>query len=174
MVKKVTLATVVLFTAVSLYANNECVCFELKGEFGDEIRAILQKYSKNLGSKDIKVVREDADLSTAERSFLESLVGSAKVSGDNVNTKAYDIENGKKLYERDCASCHGINAEIPLSGNAAIATWKADDIVIEIRDYQLGQYEGPSRFVKQTTANTYRSKDMNDIAQYIQTLGGGK
>lgn len=85
------MALAALLMTVALNAENECVCFELKGEFGDEIKAILQKYSKNLGSKDIKVVREDSDLTVAERSFLESLMGSAKVSAP-AGGKAYDLE----------------------------------------------------------------------------------
>lgn len=166
------MALAALLMTVALNAENECVCFELKGEFGDEIKAILQKYSKNLGSKDIKVVREDSDLTVAERSFLESLMGSAKVSAP-AGGKAYDLENGKRLYDRDCASCHGVNAEVSLSGKAAIGTWKPEDISLELRDYQLGQYDGPSRFVKQSIATTYRKKEMDDVAHYIQSLGGG-
>ena len=30
----------------SALSANECICFELKGEFGEEIKAIMQKYSK--------------------------------------------------------------------------------------------------------------------------------
>ncbi len=59
---------------LSFLNAEDCVCFELKGEFGEEIKAILKKYSKNLGAKDIQVIREDEDLTLQEKNFLESLI----------------------------------------------------------------------------------------------------
>ena len=90
MIKKMLISTIL---SLSILNANECVCFELKGEFGEEIKAILKKYSKNLGSKDIQVVREDADLTIQERSFLESLIGTGEVAP---SAKQANLENGKK------------------------------------------------------------------------------
>ena len=45
--KKILSAFVCAAVLSSTLPANECVCFELKGEFGEEIKAILQKYSKN-------------------------------------------------------------------------------------------------------------------------------
>ncbi|CAM2814871.1 c-type cytochrome [Helicobacter burdigaliensis] len=162
--KKILLAG--LFFLGALYAK-ECVCFELEGEFGEEIKAILQKYSKNLGSKDIKVVREDADLSVQEKSFIDSLLGTGNVAS---NDPAYDLENGKKKYERDCASCHGAKGEVSVAKKAPINTWKAQDITDEIKTYQNQTFEGQSRFVKNQISQRYTKKDMLDIGHYIETL----
>ncbi|MDE5602470.1 MAG: cytochrome c, partial [Helicobacter sp.] len=95
MMKKLFLSVVL---SLSFLNAEDCVCFELKGEFGEEIKAILKKYSKNLGSKDIQVIREDADLTPQEKNFLESLIGTGKVNHSNKQTK---LENGKKLIQRD-------------------------------------------------------------------------
>ncbi|WP_300796602.1 hypothetical protein [Helicobacter sp. UBA3407] len=89
--KKILSAFVCAAVLSSTLPANECVCFELKGEFGEEIKAILQKYSKNLGSKDIKVVREDADLTLQERNFLDSLLGTGSVAS---TAKTADLEWG--------------------------------------------------------------------------------
>ncbi|MDD6054970.1 MAG: c-type cytochrome [Helicobacter sp.] len=159
-----------LFCALFLgnYLNaNECICFELKGEFGEEIKAIMQKYSKNLGSKDIKVVREDADLSVQEKSFLDSLLGTGQVAQTNKNI---DIENGKKLYDRDCASCHGEKGELSVAGKPAINTWSAKDIAAEIKSYQNQNFQGQSQFIKNQVAQRYTSQNMQEIGAYLESL----
>ncbi|WP_297812244.1 c-type cytochrome [uncultured Helicobacter sp.] len=160
-----TLACIAIFS--NALGANECICFELKGEFGEEIKAILQKYSKNLGSKDIKVVREDADITIQERSFLDSVLGTASVAA---TSKTANLENGKKLYERDCASCHGSKGEISTAGKTPINTWKAKDIAEEIKTYQNQSFDGQSRFVKNQIAQRYVRRDMEDIGAYLETL----
>ncbi|WP_201273972.1 c-type cytochrome [Helicobacter sp. MIT 11-5569] len=150
----------------SLYAG-ECICFELKGEFGEEIKAIMKKYSKNLGGDNIKVVREDADLTPQERSFLASMLGEGEVSG---NTRGANLENGKKLYDRDCASCHGKKGELSVAGTKRINTWKANAIADEIKTYANQSFEGQSRFIKNQIAQRYTKRDMNDIGAYVESL----
>lgn len=162
------LSTLVCIVALNSVVNaNECVCFELKGEFGEEIKAILQKYSKNLGSKDIKVVREDADLTIQERNFLDSLLGTGSVSA---NARGHNIENGKRLYDRDCATCHGQKGEIATASKPPINTWKMQDIASEIKTYQNQSFTGQSRFVKNQVAQRYTKRDMEDIGAYVETL----
>ena len=121
---------------------NECVCFELKGEFGEEIKAIMQKYSKNLGSKNIKVVREDADLTVQERSFLDSR---------SVFLFSYSTTGS-------------------VAGTKPINTWKAQAIADEIKTYADQTFEGQSRFVKNQIALRYTKRDMLDVGAYIETL----
>ena len=154
--------------SINLVSASECVCFELKGEFGEEIREILKKYSKNLGSKDIKVVRENDDLTPQERNFIDSLLGTNKPTGAG----AYQAnkENGEKLYKRDCASCHGEKAETSVATRKAINSWKANDIVDELKSYQNQTFEGQSRFVKNQIAQRYSKDDMRDIAYFIESL----
>lgn len=161
--KKIFLASALLLSSLNA---NECICFELKGEFGEEIRAIMQKYSKNLGSKDIKVVREDADLTPGEKSFLDSLLGTGEVA----SSKNYDIENGKKLYERDCASCHGQKGEVSVAQKAPINTWKAQNIANTLKTYQNQTFEGQSRFVKNQIAQRYTKQNMLEIGYYLESL----
>ena len=162
--KKIILAATLFLGALNA---NECICFELKGEFGEEIKAIMKKYSKNLGSKNIEVVREDADITPQEKSFLDSLIGSTNAPTTN---KGYDIENGKKLYERDCASCHGQKGETTVAKRAGINTWKMADIVREIKSYQDQSFQGQSRFVKTQIAQKYTKRNMQEIGAYLETL----
>ena len=150
----------------ALYAG-ECICFELKGEFGEEIKAIMKKYSKNLGGDNIKVVREDADLTPQERSFLASMLGSGEISE---NKRGINLENGKKLYERDCASCHGERGEVSVASQKPINTWKANDIADEIKTYADQSFQGQSRFIKSQISQRYTKRDMDDIGAYVESL----
>lgn len=152
---------------LSFLNAEDCVCFELKGEFGEEIKAILKKYSKNLGAKDIQVIREDEDLTLQEKNFLESLIGTGKVNSAN---KQANLENGEKLFQRDCATCHGKNAEVSVANKPPINTWKATDIADELKNYQNQTFQGQSRFIKNQIAQRYTKKDMDDIGYYIETL----
>lgn len=156
----------VVFLGSSLYAN-ECICFELKGEFGEEIKAIMQKYSKNLGAKNIKVVREDADLTPQEKSFVDSLLGTGEVSA---SPKQVNLESGKTLYMRDCASCHGDKGEISIAGQKPINTWSANAIASELKTYQNQTFEGQSRFVKNQITQRYTKRNMEEVGAYIESL----
>lgn len=163
--KKIILAATLFLGALNA---NECICFELKGEFGEEIKAIMKKYSKNLGSKNIEVVREDADITPQEKSFLDSLIGTG--NAPSTTNKGYDLDNGKKLYDKDCASCHGEKGEIAIAKKSPINTWKAKDIVRELKSYQNQSFQGQSRFVKTQIAQKYTKRNMQEIAAYIETL----
>lgn len=164
MIKKLLIATII---NINLMHASECVCFELKGEFGEEIKEILKKYSKNLGNKDIQVVREDADLTPQEKNFLDSIIGAGKTT--TVSNKT-DREKGEKLYKRDCASCHGQKGEISIATKKPINTWQANDIVDELKSYQNQTFTGQSRFVKNQIAQRYTKDDMKNVASYIESI----
>ncbi|MBX7491177.1 c-type cytochrome [Helicobacter turcicus] len=166
MKKLLSTLTCILTLSGTLYAG-ECICFELKGEFGEEIKAIMKKYSKNLGGDNIKVVREDADLTPQERSFLSSMLGTGEVSESK---RGANLENGKKLYNRDCAGCHGQKGEISVASQKPINTWKAADIANEIKTYANQTFEGQSRFVKNQIAQRYTKRDMDEVGAYIESL----
>lgn len=144
----------------------ERVCFELKGEFGEEIKAIIEKYSKNF-SGDLQIVREDSDLTPQERSFLESIVRTEQVTQNKQNKM---LENGKKLYNRDCASCHGEKGEISVANQNPINTWSASDIIDEVKTYADQTFRGQSRFVKNQIAQRYTKRDIQAIGAYVESL----
>ena len=112
-------------------------------------------------------MREDSDLTPQERSFLESMVSTEQVSQ---NKREGILENGKKLYDRDCASCHGEKGEISVANQNPINTWSASDIVDEIKTYADQTFKGQSRFVKNQISQRYTKRDMQAIAAYLKNL----
>lgn len=170
-----------LFFCFSLFAS-ECVCFELKGEFGDEIREILKKHAKNLGSDDIKIVKEsEMDLSKEKNdgSFLDSLKGLVAGS-DYMDDKIPLLEDGGKfkanlsraerIYTSQCSSCHGEGAENRIIGDKMLLELDRERIVDALYSYRTGDYDGSSRFVKNSIASSMTKDDIESLADYIGTF----
>ncbi len=166
--KKRSLLLLSVLTAFTLQAN-ECVCFELKGEFGEEIKTILQKYTKNLGDKDIKIIKEDADLKK-EQNFLDALVGVGNApAGSSYSENGVVVgERTKNLYRVQCSSCHGSSAELVL-GEKALNQYDKKAITNALFGYKDETYKGPARFAKQTAASSMTEADMESLAEYITT-----
>jgi mono/diheme cytochrome c family protein len=153
----------------SLYAN-KCVCFELKGEFGDEIMEIMKKYSKNLGEDEIEVVSEEKVGTVDSQSFVDSLLGSttavAATSGSG-----YDRNAAAELYKKQCAACHGDNGlDDDYGPGDAIAGMPEDRVLSDMLSYKNGNYEGSARFVKRTITQAMTKSQMRSIAKYISEL----
>jgi len=156
-----------LLTALTMYAN-ECVCFELKGEFGEEIKEILKKYTKNLGDKDIKIIKEDSDLKK-QQSFLDSLSGIASTGTfGSQEVSAESFERAKLLYHSQCASCHGENGETVV-GKSAIRDMSKQNIEEALYSYTDESYNGPARFIKKSAASTMTKIEMRSLAEYVTT-----
>jgi len=172
--KKVLAAgTLSVLLAGSLYAN-KCVCFELKGEFGDEVAALLQKYMKNTGDQNITVVREEVITDKQQQSFVDSLIGivdapAASPSGE------YDLSAGKAFYDKQCATCHGLDGKEKAYGTSRpIAGMSEADVYAELRKYQDSTYSGGARFIKQTITQPMTHSLMRNVSAYIQSLAPAK
>lgn len=157
-----------LLAAHGIAKEKECICFELEGKFGEEIKAILMKYAKNLGDEDIKIIKEQG--TPEQQSFVNSLlgVGSADLgdSGD-----ASDPESMKEFYNSSCASCHGEQGDEMLGGmGKPLHAYSADEISEAIRSYQDGDYQGSARFVKQSVTQPLVKREVRSLARYIEQL----
>ena len=93
------------------------------------------------------------------------MLGTGEVSESK---RGANLENGKKLYDRDCASCHGEKGELSVASKKPINTWKANDIADEIKTYANQSFQGQSRFVKNQIAQRYTKRDMDDIGAYFE------
>lgn len=149
----------------SVASAGECICFELKGEFGEEIKAILHKYTKNMGDKNITIIPENDKKS---QSFAESLVGI--VDGGGSKAEGYDAAMAQKFYYNGCSSCHGDKGEATGYGGKAIRDMSKEDILDAIYSYQDGSYKGASRFSKSTATAPLRKIDSINLAEYISKL----
>jgi cytochrome c553 len=116
-----------LFTFVTFaYAAEDTYVFEAKGEFAKELKSLVEKYSKE-GKIDAKVYQKD-------ESIISSILG-----GENYYT------DGKALYEKQCASCHGVRGEVGAgAGSRILKDMKKEDIISTIYSYQNDEHYGGS------------------------------
>lgn len=168
--KYVALLAVLLSLNLFAAEDKECVCFELKGKFGEEIRAILEKYTKNLGDDQIRVVTEDSYQAEESKSITDSVLGIFSPEESVAKqAKGKDLTEVASVYERDCATCHGI-AGSNTESSRAISSMDADSIFDVLITYHDGTYKGPSRFVKKTAVQTLSFDDLKLLSHYITTL----
>lgn len=169
-------------------ASAEIVCFELSGEFGEEIRAVLEKYKNQIENGDIKTIKNNSMLQSylpAENTSPKELQTQAeKAAAANgitlppspkLNTQnsvnGIDLALGERLYSRDCASCHGAKGEEKVLDRAAINTWSAEDIATELYHYQTYEFTGRSRFIKNQIAQRYIERDRKSIGAFVAQFG---
>lgn len=158
-----------LLSSTILLFGNECICFELKGEFGEEIKAILTKYAKNLGDKNITVIPDYAE-AKKKNSMIDSFAGIFNTK--EAQTSNEDMDRAAKIFYSQCSSCHGEKGEKSnySSKGVPINTLSKEKILDALFSYQDGSYTGASRFVKNSATTPLRKIDLENLATYITKL----
>jgi len=179
--KKIFVSGVVATLLSTGLMADKCVCFELKGEFGDEVMALMQKYMKNMGDQNITVVREEKVSDKAKQSFVDSLVGIIDPPASSPDGQ-YDLESGKNFYNKQCSACHGLNGEARAYGTSKpIAGMSEESVYNALKSYQNSvsddsygseAHGGAARFVKQTITQSMTHSLMRNVAAYVQSLSG--
>jgi len=112
--------------AIFVYAAEDTYVFEAKGAFAKELKALVEKYSKN-EKINVKVYKKD-----------DSIVSSL------FNPSKYD-KSGKEIYEKKCASCHGINGEVGAgAGSRILKNMSKKDMLSAIYSYRHDEHYGGS------------------------------
>jgi ubiquinol-cytochrome c reductase cytochrome c subunit len=110
-------------------------------------------------------------LALAFAGALYAALVSPSASADSGGTSlAAQIQQGKLLYVSSCSSCHGMNVEGTSLGPSLIGTGSASV------DFQMSTGRMPAQqFGAQIQAkpNPYTPEQIDDIAAYVQSLGGG-
>jgi len=81
-----------------------------------------------------------------------------------------NIQNGEKIYKSKCISCHKDGTISAYNAARPLATLSVEQIKISIRDYGLDQKDNGMAILMKPYANMLSSKDIKDVAAYIQTL----
>ena len=90
---------------------------------------------------------------------------------------AADAGNGKVLADsHNCAACHGVNLNKPVSPEyPKLAGQHADYVYWALRQYQMGNgnpHLGRNNAIMQAQVQSLSPGDMKDIAAYIESLDG--
>jgi cytochrome c553 len=90
---------------------------------------------------------------------------------------AADAGNGKVLADsHNCAACHGVNLNKPVSPEyPKLAGQHSDYVYWALRQYQMGNgnpHLGRNNAIMQAQVQSLSQSDMKDIAAYIESLDG--
>jgi ubiquinol-cytochrome c reductase cytochrome c subunit len=95
---------------------------------------------------------------------------SPAASADTSETAAQQLANGKALYISSCSSCHGTDAEGTSLGPSLVGVGSASV------DFQVSTGRMPAKQLGaqvQAKQNIFSEQQIEDMAAYIQSLGGG-
>ncbi|WNC88769.1 c-type cytochrome [Paraburkholderia sp. FT54] len=90
---------------------------------------------------------------------------------------AADAGNGKVLSDsHNCAACHGVNLNKPVSPEyPKLAGQHSDYVYWALRQYQMGNgnpHLGRNNPIMQAQVQSLSQSDMKDIAAYVESLNG--
>ena len=165
----------ILFLLV-LQAEEKSYVFEAKGKFAEELKSLVEKYSKE-GKVDVKVYESKDALQKQSKTSTQTIL-SLFSSNDAEELKYADVEEGKLIYNKQCAECHGINAdENRYSTARKLSTLKPLEIVTQLKGYKenyTGQFGGSLRTIMKPHADKLVSEEMQSVAVYIYSIKNGK
>jgi ubiquinol-cytochrome c reductase cytochrome c subunit len=102
--------------------------------------------------------------------LFAAFVSPTSANADSGTTATQAIENGKALYLTSCYSCHGVNGEGSSYGPSLVGTGAA------AVDFQVSTGRMPAQQPGaqiQKKAVLYTQAQIDEMAAYIQSLGGG-
>ena len=80
------------------------------------------------------------------------------------------------IFETNCAACHGVNLNKPVSPEyPKLAGQHADYVYWALRQYQMGNgnpHFGRNNPIMQAQVQSLSQSDMKDIAAYVESLSG--
>ncbi len=140
-----------LLSFVILVGADESYVFEAKGEFAKELKALVEKYSKE-GKIEAKVYKKsDGIINSILNKYDENL-------------------DGKELFTKKCSNCHGKKGEEEAgAGSRIIKNLSKDDFLIALRSYQLDdQYGGSMKMLMQSATEGLRENEAEAIYSYLK------
>ncbi len=155
MFKFLTSLLIIISISVTVFAKDDTYVFEAKGAFAKELKALIDKYSKE-GKIEAKVYKK----SPRDKSIIGSILG----GGDGYT------KSGKELYMKNCASCHGEKGEkFAGAGSRPLINMSEEDIVTALENYKRDEhFGGPMKMLMYDIAVPLRGVEIEEIAAYIK------
>ena len=138
--------------------EQESYIFEAKGEFAKELKALVEKYSKD---SNVSInVYENAPQTQSGR-FLN--IG--------VDSRAnYNAKRGEELYTANCSKCHGEKGEKRASAKSRkLTSLSADEIERVFGEYSSDpEYGGQLKDLMRTVASSTSYNDLGAIIVFLK------
>lgn len=79
--------------------------------------------------------------------------------------------NGRVIFARQCASCHGQNGEkSALNKSKVIQGWETKKTVMALKGYQDGTYGSSMKGIMKAQVNGFSDAKIDAVSEYISTL----
>lgn len=137
-------------------AEQDTYIFEAKGEFAKELKDLVEKHSKD----------ENVSINVYQAPHKDSrFLG----IGIDKNIK-YRADEGKKIYMKNCASCHGENGEKRAHGvSRKLKDITADEIALGISGYSADpEFGSKLKYLMQPIAAKTTARDVGYIIAYLK------
>ncbi len=153
-----------IFVIVSVFgADEDTYVFEAKGKFAKELKALVEKYSKD-GKINVKVMKPSEI--NRDRSIMGILLNSKTDEGD--------ITLGKKVYDRSCFKCHGKRGDESSYATRLLADMKKEEIIDSLMGYRNdSEFGGDTKMIMNMQVSTLSEKEINSLADYIYSFKHG-
>ncbi len=135
--------------------------------------------NSNSGKNYIYVLKKDEATFTSfdEKKLEEKILKRLEKAKEDeaveklVQLKLGMANNGKKIYENSCITCHGEKADKEAYNTARpLINLSLFDFQQAIRDYTMGEYDRGMAMVMKPQAMSLSTSKIKDIYAYIQTL----
>ncbi len=156
---------ILMLFAICVATASDSYIIEAEGEFGRELKAVIEKYAKDANAT--VNIKEKPAKKESESSFF-SIGVDTKRDGD--------ASAGEELYNRHCRHCHGQKGEKRAMGSSQkLIDMSAEDIAHSVRAYGADpQFGGRMRHIMQPSANAINSRQLGDIIAFIKGEGALK
>lgn len=129
-----------------LFSAEDTYVFEAKGDFAKELKQLVEKHSKE-EKINVKVYKK----------------GEKKAK-----KHAILFEDGKKLYDKQCKSCHGEQGtKKAYNVSGIIKDMSFDDIDTVFGQFLSDDYDGKYAFIMKPVAAKTKKDDLKSIAYYL-------
>jgi cytochrome c553 len=167
--------TLLLLLCVSvLFAEDYSVTLKAKGQFGQDLKALIEKYKK---SGNIEVVETKP---TKKETIKEQIANffSDQKSEESYRKMLSRTSEGKRIYNLKCASCHGKSGEDSSYGGKPLNKMSLKEYLFDMDAYgntdSDEEASSHQSFVMTQYANTVTNEQNIGIYQYLQNLKNPK
>ncbi|AGZ81294.1 c-type cytochrome [Campylobacter fetus] len=131
---------------------------EAKGDFGKELKALVEKYAKD----------ENVSINVYKKSPQDSSGGFINIGVDK--NRAYNASRGEELYNVNCKHCHGDKGTSRAMGaSQRLADMSAEDISVAMSGYNSDPtFGGKLKYIMQPMAKNVNFSQVGDIIAYIK------
>lgn len=156
---KIAKLAISLLVVSNLVANDSYV-IEADGEFGKELKSLVEKHAKD-NNLSVKIYEKSNSQDDKSGRFLN--IGIDK----NAN---YSSTKGKELYEKNCKSCHGENgAKRAMGVSQRLSDMSGDDIANSMAGYRGDvQFGGRLKYIMAPIATRMSLRDLGHIIVYLK------